>query len=562
MTAQCRIGLSPQEHEQYASGAIRVRGVNWPLVGIILVGALQFTMIFTRAINWDEFYHYSLVVDFTRGTLTQPFQTFFVRLFQWLVLLPGTSVDRIIDARVVMFACEVVTIASIAKLAARFTDRTVGSLCALAYVSAGFVLQHGFSFRFDPVEAALLMGALWVLGCTSFRGLWAFLFAALVAFAAVYTIKCVLYAPAFIGIALLRWSEAQDERRFITNLALAICAAVLLYAALLFLHSRGFLHAGSSAGVQLHESAEQMFSLGPSPLYGRYIVKAALTAPLFAILIVAVPLGLMFSSEPWPQKFAIIGLWVPITTLGFYQNTAPYFYVFILAPVAVACSLPMSQLMRAIGPKVTATILVVMAVVLWTGEDRSVIDRQRTIIEAADTIFPTRVAYFASGAMLAQHEKANAFMTPWGTKLYLQGKSRSMRDTMRQRTVPLLFVGDPIFTDAIRLNSTVGNFRPEDVAAMRDTYLPFWGPYWVAGKVVAANEDNSPKEILVPGAYSLTGASIEVDGRVVHQGEIVMLDRGTHRFTAIDRKTARLTWGMHLRAPDEPPPPRPYRVAF
>ena len=562
MTAQSQISLRGSQRLQLASGAVRVRGLDWPLAGLLFVAALQFTMIFTRAINSDEFYHYSLVVDFARGTLSQPLQTFFVRLFEWLVLLPGAGVDRIICARVVMFACEAVTIAAIARLAARFTDRTVGLLCALAYVSAGFVLQHGFSFRFDPVEAALLMGALYVLGCTSFRGFWVVLFAALGAFAAVYTIKCVLYAPAFIGIAWLCWSEAQDKRQFATRLFLATCAALVLYAALLFFHSRGLPHPGGSAGAQLHESAEQMFGLGPSPLYARYIIKAALTAPLLAVLIAAVPLGLKYSSLTFPQRGAITGLWLPITTLGFYHNTAPYFYVFLLAPVAVACSLPMSGLVRAIGPKVTTILLAAMAFVLWTGEDRAVIDRQRTLIDAADIIFPTRVAYFANGAMLAQDEKANAFMTPWGTKLYLEGKSPSMRDAMRRKTVPLLITNDSIFIETLRTNGHSRNFRPEDIAAMRETYLPFWGPFWVAGKLVGAGENNSPKDILVPGPYSLTGASIEIDGRIVRQGEVVNLNRGIHRFSAIDGKPARLTWGAHLRAPSEPPPPQPYRVAF
>jgi hypothetical protein len=538
------------------------RAYLWPLAGILVVAILQFTMVFTRAINGDEFYHYSLVVEFARGTLTQPLQTFYVRLFQWLTLLPGSGVDHIVDARVTMFACELATVAAIAKLAAKFVDRKVGLLCALAYLSAGFVVQHGFSFRFDPVDAALLMGALCVLACTSFRGAWVLVFAALVALAAVYTIKCVLYAPAFLGIAWLRWSQSRDKRNFLWRLVLATFATILFTAILLFLHAQAVAHAGGSANAQLQTSAEQMFRLGASPLYARYILKAVLTAPLFALLILVLPVALMRSSLTAPQRIAIAGLWLPIGTLVSYQNTAPYFYVFILPPVAVACSIPMARLVRAIGPEVIATTFVAMAVLLWTGEDRSVIDRQRRLIDAADTIFPSPVPYFASGAMLAQHEKANPFMTPWGTRRYLQGQFPSMRDTMRVRAVPLLFASDPIFIEAIQKNSTLGNFLPEDVAAMRETYLPFWGPIWVAGKIVAADESGSEKDILVPGPYSVTGGAIEVDGKLVREGDIVELDRGIHRFTALDKKPARLTWGRHLRAPAEAPPPRPYRVAF
>lgn len=562
MTAQSKIKAASPESRPSTFGAVPRSGYAWPLAGILIVLALQFSMIFTRAINWDEFFHYSLVVDFTRGTVSQPLQTIFVRFFQWLVLLPGTGVDRIIAARIVMFACEMVTVTAIAKLAARFAGRTTGLLCALAYLSAGFVLQHGFSFRFDPVDAALLMSALGVLGCTRFSGRWVLLFAALGGLAAAYTIKCVLYAPAFAGLAWLRWSEAEDKRRFAMNLAAASAGSVMLCAALLLFHSRAFPHLGGSVGSQLHESSSQMFALGPSALYGRYVVKAILTAPVLAGLIVWTPFALRSASRPSPQTVALAGLWLPITTLAFYQNTAPYFYVFILAPVAVACSVALSRLVEAIGSKVAATLFVAMAAMLWAGEDRVVIDRQRALVSAADAIFPTRVAYFASGAMLAQEDKANPFMTPWGTKMYLRGDLPSMRDTMRQKPVPLLFAGDPIFVDAIQRGRDNPNFRPEDITAMRETYLPFWGPYWVAGKVVAATEKDFPKNILVPGPYSLTGAAIEVDGHLVRPGEIVNLDRGVHRFTAVDKEPARLWWGEHLSAPDQPPPTRPYKVAF
>src|SRR3954454_18197526 len=106
-------------------------------------------------------------------------------------------------------------------------------------------------------------------------------------------------------------------------------------------------------------------------------------------------------------------------------------------------------------------------------------------------------------------------MTPWGTRLYLEGTSPSMLESMSKRAVPLLLASYPIFIEELRTNNTTGNFRPEDVSAMRNTYLPFWGPYWIAGEAVAANERNSAKAMLVPGPYSLTGAAIEVDGRFV-----------------------------------------------
>src|SRR3546814_17440298 len=34
---------------------------------------------------------------------------------------------------------------------------------ALAYLTGGYVFQHGFSYRADPMAAAFLMGSLWLL---------------------------------------------------------------------------------------------------------------------------------------------------------------------------------------------------------------------------------------------------------------------------------------------------------------------------------------------------------------------------------------------------------------
>jgi len=534
---------------------------RWPFAGLVVVLALQFSMVFTRAINWDEFYHYSLVELFSRGTLTQPLQTFFVRLFQWLLLLAGTGADHIVAARLVMFACELVTVGAIVALAGRFANRTVGILCALGYLSVGYVLQHGASFRADPVDAALLMSALWVLGGSRFRGPWVALFGALGALAAIYTIKSVFYAPAFIGLAWLRWSEEQDKRGFLTNLTVASGLAAMLFAALLFLHSRTVPDAAGGAGTMLHASADKMLSVG-SPLYRVYLVRAAITAPLFALLIVAVPFSLRSASVSAARKVALFGLWLPILVLGLYQNTAPYFYAFILPPVAVACSVPLSRLLTRARPEIVAAVFAGLAFVFWVAEDRTVIDKQRTLLRAADAIFPARVAYFDFCAMLGRDDKANVFMTTFGSELYREGYWPSMRETMRQKAVPLVVEDDPMFTRLLRTSLPTPEFLADDAAAVRETYLPFWGPFWVAGKVVAANSNNVPASILVPGPYTLSGAATEVDGRVIRPGEVVNLDRGMHRFTAIDGKAARLTWGAHLHAPAEPPPPEPYWVWF
>ena len=64
----------------------------WPLLAIGLLLTMQLSMVFTRAVNWDEFWFYYHVADFARGTLAQPLQSLHVRLFAWLPGLPGSGV--------------------------------------------------------------------------------------------------------------------------------------------------------------------------------------------------------------------------------------------------------------------------------------------------------------------------------------------------------------------------------------------------------------------------------------------------------------------------------------
>ena len=61
---------------------------------VLIVLVLQLQIALSRAINWDEFWHYSLTVLAMKGELDQPLQTFFTRAFMWVSALPGNAVDH------------------------------------------------------------------------------------------------------------------------------------------------------------------------------------------------------------------------------------------------------------------------------------------------------------------------------------------------------------------------------------------------------------------------------------------------------------------------------------
>lgn len=525
----------------------------------LAIAALQFPLVWSRAINWDEFFHYSQITRFRNGTLTAPLQTFYVRAFNWIWDLPGNSVDHIVAARFVMFGFELLTALAIAGIAARFFDRTTAVLCAAAYLGAGFVFQHGTSFRADPVIAGLLMSSLWLILATGLRP-WAIALAgALLGTAALYSIKVILYAPAFAGIAWLAWNEAGRSRAFALRLVVMGVVALAVLGALYWWHS-STLHGqvGQAAGRTMSSSAENMFFLGLPP-YWRFMVKQVAIAPVFAFMLV-IAIGLLVRTQrPAAERLALAGLIAPLAVLGFYHNTSAYFYVFLLAPVSVGVGLGIAFLKDRVGIIAPAAALLINTGMLWVREDSAPIREQRMLVDTANRIFPQGVAYFDFCGFLGRFEKVNGFMTPWGLVGYRNGQGPSYRDRMEAQAVPLVVNDDPMWEQLLSGQPTP-IFRPEDVAALRGNYVQFWGPYWVAGKDVTSTAPVR-SEFLVPGTYTVTGAPIVIDGVRYAVGATLEIARGFHTVAA-EAKPARLVWGNHLKAPEQPWSGAPFWTLF
>lgn len=532
------------------------------LAALLVVLGLQLPLVLHRAINWDEFWHYNLIALAAQGQLDQPLQTFFTRLFIWVPGLPGNPVDHILLIRLFMLGCELVTLACIAAIASRFSDRITGLLCALAYLSSAFVFQHGTSFRFDPQATALLMGSLWVLVCRPATGRWMALAGVLGGLAAMITIKSVLYAPVFAGVFWLRWNESETARKALAGMVTMVGAAAITFMAAYLWHTSTIVEApGSSAGDIVRASGEKMFSLTEQP-YLLHNLKGAIFSPVMTVLALVCPFAIALAKRPMTERLALAGFWLPLTTLAFYHNTAPYYQVFMLAPVAVSLAAIMPSATRRYGAKALAAVFVLLAAMLLWREGESPIGKQREIVAAASEIFGEPVSYFDSSAMLGQFRKANPFMTPWGIHRYLRGEFPSMTSTMERQTVPLVVENDPLFTRALRTREEVGSLLPQDLAALRETYIPYWGPLWVAGFDFPAASEERSVTVRVPGPYTVQGPGpVFVNGTEHSAGNVIALDRGTHRMAA-PRAAARMVWGDRLAHPAQPAPTEPYFTGF
>lgn len=535
----------------------------WPIAGLALLACAHLYLATNRAINWDEFFHYSQIHQLARGEPLQPLQTLHARLFGWILDLPGGPIDQIRAARWVIFALLMSAAGSIYLLASRFAARPIALTSALLYLSAGFVLQHGTSLRADGMLAALLMGALALLGRARLTPLAIVAAGALCGLAALESIKVVLYAPAFLGLAWLRWSEAKFSRTALLRLAAIAVSAGVIFALLYLAHASGLggtQVADRAAERVVQNSGHKMFAIGGLPYY-RFILKAALLALVFAVLVLWTPETLLRSDAPRDERIALAGLWLPISVVAFYHNTAPYFYVFILAPVAVACAPAAGRLIERYSLRAVCCLAALSGLALLAIEDPRAQGNQARIISAAATIFRQPVAYFDFPAMLGAWPKANHFMTPWGQDAYLSGEAPSFREIMQARPVPLVIENSPAFEQLYETREPVPDFLPEDAAALRANYIRYWGPLFVAGRTIPGKAPAHTAEFLVPGPYRVIGGPAVIDGRVFAPGAVVRIERGTHSLAAPEQ-TTRLVWGEHPGVPADAPPTTPFWADF
>ena len=261
------------------------------------------------------------------------------------------------------------------------------------------------------------------------------------------------------------------------------------------------------------------------------------------------------------EKLALAGLWLPITTVLFYTNSAGYYYVFVLAPVAVAAAVALDHGVRRHSAKSLALVLLGIGAVTWILEDRDAIDRQRQMVHNVAEIFPQPVSYIDQSFMMGAWPQVNGFMTPWGMSGYYASGDGRYRDLLSQNTVPLLLANSEEWL-AMLDGGEKGLLLPEDDKAIRDNYRLFSWPIWVAGKDIPASASLGQEEFLVPGPYTVSGGALVIDGKRHDPGEIVTIARGNHSVANPGGTPAALTWGEHLRVPSQPVERGPVAVQF
>lgn len=539
---------------------------------VALFLALQAALAFRLNINWDEYWFLSRIHLANAGTLHEPFQTFHVRLLFWLAELPLSDPDRIVAGRLAMLACEAAALACLYAIARRCAGGAAALIVVALWCGGGYALAHGASFRTDPLAAALLMGALALL--TARRGAWwsdavAGLLAAL---ALLVTVKSVFYLPAFAAAALVVSSHQGGVGAALRRFAVAGASLALFGGGLWLWHSGALGDAGGSLGGALDGAVRSgggaANKVAATPGWfprADYIAAWALSGAIALGAILAGSVLALRQAVRGPGKRAGAALLLclaPLAALAFYRNAFPYFFPFLLFPVALAALPTARRLAR--EPRPLAELLLAalgllaawQAVRLWPHGQEA----QRAYAAAAESMFARAVPYIDRNAMLPSWPQTGMFMTSWGVEEAAARGRPALAEAIARDAPPLLIVNSPVIEAALdpAMEWPGPRLVPADARALRETYIPHWGALWVAGKRLAGPEGRFV--LRLGGRYTLECSGRRtLDGSERACGSVVSLEAGPHDWSG---GAARLRWGDHLPRPAAAPPQEPIYHGF
>lgn len=488
--------------------------------GAILIGfAFLVVLSWTRNVNWDEFYFLSLVHTNLAGRLETPMQTFHVHLFGWLANVPGNEMMQIFVARLFMTGLFSWTAWSIHRIATQLSDRRAADVAVLAFLTSGFALAHGTSFRADPIAAACLMGALSIM-MTGRMSLWQIItVAVLSALALLITIKAALYLPAFLGVLAWRLDRIAVAGRIVLAGLFALAIAACLFA----LHVAA-LPAPPHASALDNSSAAASKTLVQSGFFPR-----SETALLWAFLslgpIVLAAIGILRAGS-LRRGILLVSFALPLVlSVIFYRNAFPYFFPYIVPPlmVVVACG---ALYVRGTSLLTGLIVLSVMSGV-WQGmkafgENAKL---QRATIAEVHRLFPQPVYYIDHNAMVSTFPRELFFMSSWGVEAYRDEGKPVMADYLEKHAPPLLLANRWALHQAMIAPEIVDfphALLPEDQAVLRSSYVHYSGTIWLAGIEMVLASETTVKALPIPGRYRLESpAVLVIDGSQVARGDII-----------------------------------------
>jgi hypothetical protein len=522
--------------------------------GIACCLLLQLHLVFTQPINWDEFRFLADVHAYSRGELSAALLTFQVHLFGWLPSV-GDEIAQIHAGRLTMFALEAGTLFFIWTIALRFFEPAAPLFAALAYVSFSFVLQHGASFRFDPIVIFLVLSACALLLRDRLSWIGMALVGLALAAATMVSIKTALLLPLIVGIGLFQLAEAARRREASIRLLGAAMASALFLVVLYAWHVSTL--AGAS-GVETQQNLGESFAktLREIPFFPRrqYLLRSVTENPVHWLLLLLGISAVMASYRSGRARaLVILAFLLPLLGVAFYRNAFPYYYAVMLAPASLlfAAAAGRRELRNIVGP---------LSVLLTAGAfvhhqqalSESSTDQQR-IIDAVHAMFPKPLAYIDRCSMIATFPQIGMFLSTWWMENYIVAGRPVVREMLIRAQPVFVIANSPFLTAALQGRPATemnGGFLEADRRALQSNFVHHWGPIWVAGKSIDATPTGAEAEFLVGGSYSLESSQpVRFDGRWIAPGQALRIEPGKHRIAAAGAERVVFRWGVHLPRP-------------
>lgn len=449
--------------------------------------ALKLLFTWHININWDEFNFLSYVHESQRGELKLFLQGGYTHLFGWLPETGGDEADQIIKARLAMFALLVVSIVLMWRIARLWVGSVAAMVAVLCYLSMSPVLRHAASFRYDSLMLPLILLAIYWMASPRRNTIRIVATGICLGVAGFISIKAVLFAP--LIAALLALDSLKNDSQALRTWArattlLGVCALATL-ATLLYLHGLTLVPDATAAQGTALEAARK--TLIDPPIFPRKaIFLATLNVDTFAwLLMLAGFFCGLANRRRWPACACALA----IAPALFYRNAWPYYYVLMLAPATLLAGVAVEVVtgaLRGSGRPVAAAVLAIGIALLlfFTGSgyllglqapDQKA---QRTLIAAVHHVFPQPVAYFDHSGMISSYPRAGFLMSTWGIEKYRASGQGFVAPALKKLRPPLLIANRAIIDPE---SATFRLLLDEDRKLIRESYVQYWGPIWVAG---------------------------------------------------------------------------------
>ena len=309
------------------------------MIALALLLLIQFVLHFN--INWDEFLFLSKVHHYLAGDLSTRLQSLHVHFFTWLPAVSENEVDQIVTARLVMLMLHSLTAFFLYRIAARATDRPSALFAAFSYLSMTYVFRGGSSFRTDPIAIFFILAAFDLVVLRKTNALRTAFAGTLFGIAGMVTIKTAIFFPSFIFILALPVFFNERRTEVAHRLTLGLGAAVGGFALFYWLHDLSLAIAPSSGGSDVASGgfAKTLIDAGLFPQFPIFLMSLLNDLGVWAFIAAGGILTVLRLTTTRATDrviwLEIASLAAPLGALLIYRNSFPYFYGFLMAPVAI-----------------------------------------------------------------------------------------------------------------------------------------------------------------------------------------------------------------------------------